>query len=151
MLSLQQVKTLVSSGNVEEQEVLALLQTMASEDEELCAWTDDALQQIDSISPHLAGEIAVFCMDRCSSIALWACKLVARVKQQEAESDLLQTSLAIALAQHSSVSVQQSAAAALATFEGLTDQSRHALQSKIDAPDPRLRRLVRRALERRAA
>ena len=143
LLSIETIRPLVGSPENASQHVNALLQTLASEDEEVRAWASDALAECSPIEKdwqHIAGMID----SPNAVVAGWSCKLLGR---SATCATLFQGRLANALKNHSDVGVRQMAALALRSAETINDATRVALEGAALSADPRLQRLAKRALK----
>jgi hypothetical protein len=146
-LTLDEVKQLVRNPAAAANQVESLLTTLKAEDEELCAWTADALQAIEQVSDESLTLLAGYGMHQQARCAVWACKLLMKI-QTPAEA---QTVLCRALKEHSNLGVRQQAAAALASIASPNGETLAALEAAAKDEDPRLSRLAAQALEKNNA
>lgn len=146
-LSLDEVKQLVTDQAAAAQQIEPLLQTLQTDEEELCAWTTDALQGIEQVSDEFADLLSSYCMHEQAKCAVWACKLIMKIQSPAS----LQAALCRALTEHSSLGVRQQAAAALASVASPSSDTLSALEAAAASEDPRLSRLAAQALEKNKA
>ncbi len=146
--SVEQLRKLASSPKQASEQVLPLLATLESDDEELRAWACDALQVIESLPVELAPQLAALCRHPQAPVALWSSKLMVRLGKAAAE---YQSALAHSLANHPDLYVRQEAAAALGKIDGLHDDTKDMLRAAAASDDPRLSRLASEALRRQQA
>lgn len=148
-LTLEEVRALASNPPQAELSVVQLLETLASlPDEELSAWTSDALQSIESLSDEQAELVAGFCMHAAAPVAGWSCKLLSKATDDPAE---YQDLISDVLSRHAETSVKQQAAAALGRVADLTKKSMQVLKQAAESDDPRLSRLASVAIDRNKA
>ena len=146
-LTLDEVKQLVKNPATVANQVESLLTTLQADDEELCAWTADALQAVEKVSDDLLELLSGYCMHEQARSAAWACKLLTRLPNPgEAQAVICR-----ALMEHPSLGVRQQAAAALANITSPTGATLAALEAAAKDEDPRLSRLASQALEKNKA
>ncbi len=147
-LTLEEVQRLAGDPEAAARQALALLLTLLAEDEELRAWTNDALQTIASPPDELANTLCQHCEHASPVVASWSCKLLGRLGGSNAKH---QSALAGTLAKHPNTGVRQQAALALSEMGELTPTSLEALRQASVSDDARLQRIATSTLEKLAA
>ncbi|MEZ6134092.1 MAG: HEAT repeat domain-containing protein [Pirellulaceae bacterium] len=142
-LPLETLKQIVSDPEQVQRQLMAVLRTLRSEDEEQRAWASDCLQQVAEPPLEFGAELAALCMDDCEPLADWACRLLGRIG---GNASPWQNHLAEALREHPAMVVRQSAAAALGKIPELSVATREALCRAANSSDPRLKRLATQSL-----
>lgn len=142
-LSLEQLRRLAAGDEPADRYVLSLLQNMESADEELRAWTSDALHSVAVLPSDLAAAVAEKCRHSQAAVAAAACGLLAKLGPSAAE---YQASIVFCLSQHPKISARQQAALALASIQDLSPATVAALHTASESSDPRLQRLAQAAL-----
>ena len=145
-LSVKEIRLLINDPSEVEAEIESLLITMASQDEEVCAWASDALHGVGYVPEEIADVISDYCLHDVAPVASWACKLIAKLGTQ---AKMYQNAVAEALATHPSVAVRQQAAVALGKIPGLTIETFEKLEVAAASEDPRLSRLASVVVDRR--
>lgn len=146
-LTLDDVKRLVSDPAAAANQIEPLLQTLQADNEELCAWSTDALQGIEQVPDEFTDLISSYCMHEQAKCAVWACKLLMKIPTPATVQEVL----CKALTEHPSLGVRQQAAAALASVAGPSGDTLAALRAAANSEDPRLSRLAAQALEKNKA
>jgi HEAT repeats len=140
---LEQLKMLVNEPALASNQVLPVLMSLRSSEEETRAWACDVLSGVEHPPEAIASQLAELTLDGCSPVAGWACKLLGRMSQQATE---YQAAIVASLNNHPEISVRQLAAFALGTIPSLSAASLQALESASTSDDARLSRLARQAL-----
>ncbi len=140
---LERLKELVSDPVAANQQLIAVLLTMLDENEEVRAWASDVMSAVETPASEWAPQLAALTRHVNACVASGACKLLGKLG---AHATAFQSSLADALSQHASKSVQQSAASALQSVPNLNSETIEALRAAARDSDPRLSRLATAAL-----
>lgn len=146
-LALSELQELVTSEQVAPGHVMSLLKTLESPDEEVRAWTCDALQRVDRLPFETLAEVARLCGAKPDTVAVWACRIVGNAAGLRGG---FQRELIAALRKHDCITVRQEAARALKRCQedqALRDEAVAALVEASQEADPRLQRIALQALD----
>ena len=143
-LGLASLQEISRNPHLAASQVMALLSTLRTADEELRAWAADCLQLVTRPPQDVVPQLALACSDACPPVAVWACILLGRLGEQALP---WQDALVVALQQHDSLTVRQQAARALGQITGIGAAALAALEQATACNDPRLQRLATQALE----
>jgi len=140
-LSLERLQQLVSSPEQMAGQLMQILASLASEDEEVRAYANDCLEQIEQPSHVLASKIALQCEDPHVPVVNWACKLLGRIGTTDCQLPLVKV-----LKNHESMGIKQQAALSLSNIPQLQADAIDALATAARSTDPRLQRIAQQTL-----
>ena len=148
VLTLEKLRRLAAGDEPAETHVMELLESMRSQDEEVRAWTSDALQTVEVLPKELARNVADMCLQPSAAVSAAACRLLVKLGD---EATQYQAAIVACLTQHPEITARQQAALALSSVAGLTPETLAALREAAESPDPRLKRLASNALNQAEA
>ncbi len=140
-LSLKSLQQLVTQPELIQSQMMSILASLACDDEEVIAYANDCLEQIEQLSEDMLPQLAPLCTDPCAPLAIWACKLVGHIA-----TPTCQIPLVAALRKHRSIGVKQQAALSLSKTPDLQPDTIEALSAAAQSDDPRLQRITQKLL-----
>jgi len=140
-LSLEHLQQLVTQPELIPSQVMSVLASLASDDEEVRAYANDCLEQIEQPAEAWLPQLAPRCNDPCAPVANWACKLTGLIG-----SAACQHPLVTALRTHASIGVRQQAALSLSKTPDLQSDAIEAISAAASDNDPRLQRIAQQLL-----
>lgn len=147
-LDLEQVKKLASNPVDAAESAVALIECLSCDDEEIRAWTSDALQAIEQVPDVLGSTLAERTMHALGPVASWSCRLLGKLGPAATG---YQAALARALNEHENLGVKQQAVVALSHIPTLDATTIKAVEQAAEHADPRLSRLAKQTLEKLTA
>lgn len=140
---LDELQKLANDPELARQSLAAIARALTNEDEETRNWAIEALENMGPPPLEESDGIVDWTRQHSTLVACWGCKLIGRLEEN---ANRYQQDLVRLVQSHDSLEVRQEAAAALGKLGTLGTQTREILSSISDDHDPRLKRMIARAL-----
>ena len=125
-------------------DLVAVLMSLTSDDEETRAWAVDCIQSIESLPQSKAEMIAGLCDHSSDAVVNWTCRMLGKAENV----DPFQQQLTRVLLNHSCITARQTAAMALGCVKKASTETKQGLEVAAQSSDPRLQRLAKESLEK---
>ncbi len=124
-------------------DLVAILMSLTSDDEETRAWAVDCIQSIESLPQNKAEAIAGLCDHHCDAVVNWTCRMLGKAENV----DPFQKQLTKVLLNHTCITARQTASMALGHVKNASTETKQGLEVAAQSSDPRLQRLAKESLE----
>ena len=141
---LDQLKLIASQPERIIDDLVAVLMSLTSDDEETRAWAVDCIQSIESLPQSKADSIAGLCEHSSDAVVNWTCRLLGKAENVDA----FQKQLTHVLLNQTCITARQTAAMALGCVQKASTETKQGLEVAAQNSDPRLQRLAKESLEK---